>query len=58
VAAAILQGADIVRVHDVLTMARVARMVDAIVRPNFDTQARGRKVVEPSRAADERHRGA
>jgi dihydropteroate synthase len=58
VAAAILQGADIVRVHDVLPMARVARMMDAIVRPNFDTHARAQKVVEPGRAADERHRGA
>jgi dihydropteroate synthase len=58
VAAAILQGADIVRVHDVLTMARVARMMDAIVRPNFDTHDGGRKVIVPSRAADEPHRGA
>ena len=32
VAVAIARGADIVRVHDVLTMARVARMTDAIVR--------------------------
>jgi dihydropteroate synthase len=36
VAAAIAQGADIVRVHDVLAMARVARMMDALVRPHFD----------------------
>jgi dihydropteroate synthase len=35
VAAAILQGVDIVRVHDVGAMARVARMVDAMVRPHF-----------------------
>jgi dihydropteroate synthase len=35
VAAAIVQGVDIVRVHDVGAMARVARMVDAIVRPHF-----------------------
>ncbi|MGQ9497429.1 MAG: dihydropteroate synthase [Desulfotomaculales bacterium] len=32
VTAAILQGADIVRVHDVKEMVRVARMADAIVR--------------------------
>lgn len=32
VAIAIAQGADIVRVHDVLPMARVCRMADAIVR--------------------------
>ena len=32
VAAAITNGADIVRVHDVREMARVARMTDAIVR--------------------------
>ncbi len=32
VALAIAQGADIVRVHDVREMARVARMADAIVR--------------------------
>ncbi|TEB17229.1 Dihydropteroate synthase [Pelotomaculum sp. FP] len=32
VAAAILNGADLVRVHDVKEMARVARMTDAIVR--------------------------
>ena len=32
VAIAIARGADIVRVHDVLTMARVAKMTDAIVR--------------------------
>ena len=29
---AIARGADIVRVHDVRAMARVARMTDAIVR--------------------------
>ena len=33
VAVSIVRGADIVRVHDVLPMARVARMTDAIVRP-------------------------
>jgi len=32
VAIAIAQGADVVRVHDVRTMVRVARMADAIVR--------------------------
>lgn len=30
----IMKGADIIRVHDVLEMARVARMTDAIVRPH------------------------
>lgn len=58
VAAAIVHGADIVRVHDVLAMARVARMMDAMVRPHFDTHAKGPKAVEPSRAGDEGHRGA
>ncbi len=33
VAIAIARGADIVRVHDVATMVRVARMSDALVRP-------------------------
>jgi dihydropteroate synthase len=33
VAVSIANGADIVRVHDVKEMARVARMTDAIVRP-------------------------
>ena len=33
VAAAIMHGADIVRVHDVRFMARVARVTDRIVRP-------------------------
>jgi dihydropteroate synthase len=33
VAVGIVRGADIVRVHDVETMCRVARMTDAIVRP-------------------------
>jgi len=32
VAVGIVRGADIIRVHDVETMSRVARMVDAIVR--------------------------
>jgi dihydropteroate synthase len=39
VAAAIVQGVDIIRVHDVRAMARVARMVDAMVRPHFAAQA-------------------
>jgi dihydropteroate synthase len=38
VAAAIAQGADIIRVHDVQAMARVARMLDAMLRPHFDAQ--------------------
>jgi dihydropteroate synthase len=58
VAAAIVHGADIVRVHDVLAMARVARMMDAMIRPYFDTHTKGPKAVEPSRAGDEGHRGA
>ena len=36
VAVAIARGADIVRVHDVLAMSRVARMTDAIVRSRRD----------------------
>jgi dihydropteroate synthase len=32
-AVAIANGADVIRVHDVVEMARVARMTDAIVRP-------------------------
>jgi dihydropteroate synthase len=32
VAVGILRGADVVRVHDVEAMARVARMTDALVR--------------------------
>jgi dihydropteroate synthase len=39
VAAAIAQGASVVRVHDVQAMARVARMLDAMLRPNFAPQA-------------------
>jgi dihydropteroate synthase len=34
VAIGIARGADIIRVHDVQAMARVARMTDAIVRRN------------------------
>ena len=39
VALAIAQGADIVRVHDVRQMARVARMADAVVRGWQEAQA-------------------
>jgi dihydropteroate synthase len=39
VAAAIAQGADIIRVHDVQAMGRVARLLDAMLRPKFDVQA-------------------
>jgi dihydropteroate synthase len=39
VALAIAQGADIVRVHDVRQMARVARMADAVVRGWSEAQA-------------------
>jgi dihydropteroate synthase len=39
VAAAILQGVDIIRVHDVGVMARVAYMMDALVRPHVATRA-------------------
>lgn len=35
VAVGIVRGADIIRVHDVEIMARVARMTDAIIRPRF-----------------------
>ncbi len=41
VALAIAGGADLVRVHDVRAMARVARMADAVVR-GFDFGAEGR----------------
>ncbi len=41
VAAAIMQGASVIRVHDVRAMARVARMMDALVRPNFTLQPKG-----------------
>ena len=33
VVVSILNGADVIRVHDVHVMARVARMTDAIIRP-------------------------
>jgi len=39
VALSIAQGADIVRVHDVKQMARVARMADAVVRGWSEAQA-------------------
>jgi dihydropteroate synthase len=39
VALSIAQGADIVRVHDVQQMARVARMADAVVRGWSEAQA-------------------
>jgi dihydropteroate synthase len=58
VAAAIAHGADIIRVHDVLAMARVARVMDAMLRPNFDTHPTGQKALESRRAVGERHRGA
>lgn len=38
IAVGIVRGADIVRVHDVRPMARVARMVDAITRRGADPQ--------------------
>ncbi len=41
VALAIANGADIVRVHDVKEMARVARMADAVVRGWTKSEARG-----------------
>ncbi len=53
VAIAISQGADIIRVHDVQAMVRVARMLDAMVRPNFDSQARPQRRAEPNLAGDE-----
>jgi dihydropteroate synthase len=42
VAVAIAQGASIIRVHDVQAMARVARMLDAMLRPNFEALENGR----------------
>jgi dihydropteroate synthase len=35
VALCIQQGADLVRVHDVAAMSRVARMADAVLRPRL-----------------------
>ena len=40
IALCIAQGADIVRVHDVRQMARVARMADAVVRGRWEEEAR------------------
>ena len=42
VAIAIANGADMVRVHDVKQMTRVARMADAVVRPDGRPSGRGR----------------
>jgi dihydropteroate synthase len=53
VAVAIAQGADIIRVHDVQAMVRVARMLDAMLRPNFDTQVRLQRRAEPSQGGDQ-----
>jgi dihydropteroate synthase len=57
VAAAIAQGADLIRVHDVQAMVRVARMMDAMVRPNFDAQAAVQRSAEPDRASSELNTG-
>lgn len=46
VAAAIAQGADIIRVHDVQSMVRVARMMDAMVRPTVASPAAGQPAAE------------
>jgi dihydropteroate synthase len=54
VAAAIAQGASIVRVHDVRAMARVARMMDAVVRPNFTLSPKGRALARPGPTAPKR----
>jgi dihydropteroate synthase len=40
VALSIAHGADIVRVHDVRAMVRVARMTDAVMRPKTDAKQR------------------
>ena len=42
VAIAIANGADMVRVHDVKQMTRVARIADAVVRPDGRPSGRGR----------------
>jgi len=39
VSVGITRGADIIRVHDVLEMTRIARMTDAIVRRNIGTRS-------------------
>jgi dihydropteroate synthase len=41
VATAIMQGASIIRVHDVRAMAHVARMMDVLVRPHFTLPPEG-----------------
>ena len=41
VATAIMQGASIIRVHDVRAMAHVARMMDALVRPHVTLPPKG-----------------
>jgi dihydropteroate synthase len=46
VAVSILNGADVVRVHDVRAMARLVRMIDAIMRPE-QVDAEDGSVVEP-----------
>jgi dihydropteroate synthase len=46
VAVAIAQGADIIRVHDVQSMVRVARMIDAMVRPHTESRATGQHAAE------------
>jgi dihydropteroate synthase len=53
VAMSIMRGASIIRVHDVRAMARVARMMDAILRPNFritETGGRPHPPGDPTRA--------
>jgi dihydropteroate synthase len=54
VAAAIMQGASVIRVHDVRAMARVARMMDALVRPNFAPQPKGQGLARPGQAVPHR----
>jgi dihydropteroate synthase len=52
VAAAIMQGADIIRVHDVQAIGRVARLLDAMLRPNFDTRARPQRQAPSNQTGD------
>jgi dihydropteroate synthase len=54
VAAAIMQGASVIRVHDVRAMARVARMMDALVRPNFTLQPKGQGLARTGHAVPNR----
>jgi dihydropteroate synthase len=52
VAVSIMRGASIIRVHDVRAMARVARMMDAMLRPNFriaEIGGRPQPSVDPTR---------